>query len=197
MTVSDLSPDALARLEAKLLADLEVVRKVRALLVEHREALGLGAGGSVGVVATGGKTESVAAPVTGSQVGTGMENRVEPVAVVRRPLAEVMMDVLRGMPSEGFHLKEFKRGVSRETGNVPRDTTVKSFFNQMIRKGTVVIAKSFTGRRGNLYRCTLPASVPADSSSAPGEIPQAADGSSDGGEVSPGEAGENPPVPAV
>jgi hypothetical protein len=36
MTVSDLSPDALARLEAKLVADLEMVRKVRALLEEHR-----------------------------------------------------------------------------------------------------------------------------------------------------------------
>ena len=55
MTISDLSPDTLARLEAKLLADLEVVRKVMALLVEHREALGLGAGAAMGAVAPGGK----------------------------------------------------------------------------------------------------------------------------------------------
>ncbi len=38
MTVSDWSPDVLARLEAKRLADLERVRKVRALLEEHGPA---------------------------------------------------------------------------------------------------------------------------------------------------------------
>lgn len=197
MTVSDLSPDALARLEAKLLADLEVVRKVRALLVEHREALGLGAGGSAGAAATGGKTESAAVSVAVSQVGAGMENRVESVAVVRRPYAEVMMDVLCGMPSSGFHLKEFKHGVLRETGNSPRDSTVKSFFNQMIRKGTVVIVQSFTGRRGNLYRCTLPPRVAEVSPQGAAEIPGGAGENPGGAEVSAEGAGENPSVSAV
>ncbi|MBL9132381.1 MAG: hypothetical protein JNG86_14345, partial [Verrucomicrobiaceae bacterium] len=39
MTVSDISPEALARLEAKLLADLEVVRKMRVLVEEHRQPM--------------------------------------------------------------------------------------------------------------------------------------------------------------
>lgn len=189
MTVSDLSPDALARLEAKLLADLEVVRKVRALLVEHREALGIGAGGSAGAVATGGKAEIVAVPTVISQVGAGTENRVEPVPVDRRSLVEVMLDVLRAMPSEGFHLKEFKRGVSLETGHFPKDTKVKSFFNQVLRKGTVVIVQSSPGRKGNLYRCTLPAVVPADDSPEAGKESGDAGGSSGNGDVASGGMG--------
>ena len=36
MNVSDLTPDALAELEAKLVADLEMVRKLRLLPEEHR-----------------------------------------------------------------------------------------------------------------------------------------------------------------
>ena len=36
MTAADLNPDALAKLEAKLMADLDMVRKVRALLTEHQ-----------------------------------------------------------------------------------------------------------------------------------------------------------------
>ena len=106
-------------------------------------------------------------PAAVSQVG--VEDRVEPVAVVRRPLAEVMMDVLREMPSAGFHLKEFKEGISRETGSFPKDSTVKSFFNQMIRKGTAVILQSATGRRGNLYGSTIPASDAAVSAQGAGE----------------------------
>ena len=39
MTLSDLSPDALARLEAKLLADVEVVRRMRVLMEEHQGLL--------------------------------------------------------------------------------------------------------------------------------------------------------------
>jgi hypothetical protein len=167
MTVSDLSPDALARLEAKLLADLEVVRKVRALLEEHREALGLVAGGAV--AAPGVRTETPA-PV------------VQPVGD-SRPMSEILMDVLREMPSAGFHLKAFKRGVYQKTHNIPKDSTVKNFFNQMIRKGSVVIAETNTGRTGNLYRSTLPALVPP--------IPA---GSAD---ESLGHTEETPPVSAV
>jgi hypothetical protein len=190
MTVSDLSPDALARLEAKLLADLEVVRKVRALLVEHREALGLGVGDSAGKGAIGGNQEKAVVSATVFSETTETGYGVEPAAVVWRPLAEVMGDVLRAMPSEGFHLKEFKDGVSQKTGNFPKDSTVKSFFNQMTRKGTVVIVKSFTGRRGNLYRCTLPPSV-ADVS------PQGVGDNSGSAGENPGGAGENPSVSAV
>ena len=156
MTVSDLSPDALARLEAKLLADLEVVRKVRALLVEHREALGLGSGASAGGPAIVARPESVPVPAPASGAVVMGENRAVQPTEVRRPLMEVMGDVLRAMPATGFHLKEFKDGVFRENRIFPKDSTVKSFFNQMIRKGSVVIAKSNKGRTGSLYRTTFP-----------------------------------------
>ena len=167
MTVSDLSPDALARLEAKLLADLDVVRKVRGLLLEHQGALGLAAAGTI------------AAPVVPAEVPAP----VAMAAVDRRPFTEILTDVLREMPAAGFHLKAFKRGVYQKTHNVPKDSTVKTFFNQMIRKGSVVIAESNTGRTGNLYRCTLPALVPPD------PVGDADD--------SLGHTEENPPVSAV
>jgi hypothetical protein len=56
MTAADLTPDALAKLEAKLVADLEMVRKVRALLEEHQLGGGMAA-------APSGATAKVVAPV--------------------------------------------------------------------------------------------------------------------------------------
>jgi hypothetical protein len=57
MTAADLTPDALAKLEAKLVADLEMVRKVWALLEEHQ----LGGGGMAAAPSVA--TAKVVAPV--------------------------------------------------------------------------------------------------------------------------------------
>jgi len=157
MTVSDLSPDALARLEAKLVADLEMVRKVRALLEEHQPLL-TAAPASAAVVSAAALPAS-AAPIQ------------PPVpAEKRKSYDEILMDCLLQMP-EDFVPQDFKQAVQKVTRNFPDTSTVKTFLNRMIRQGKVVIAKARTGRNGSLYRCTLPRPTPAENPPAGSDSP--------------------------
>ena len=142
MTVSDLSPDALARLEAKLVADLEMVRKVRALLEEHRPLL-------------------TVTPMTLSAAPASSILTPAP-AEKRKPYEEILLECLVQMPEGGFAPQDFKRAVYKVTRNFPDASTVKTFLNRMIRQGKVVIAEARTGRNGSLYRCTLPRPAPAE-----------------------------------
>jgi hypothetical protein len=154
MTVSDLSPDALARLEAKLVADLEMVRKVRALLEEHRPMLTSPA-----------TVSAAAAPAPATRVQT--PTQAEP----RKPYEEILLDCLLQMPDSGFAPQDFKRAVYKVTQNFPDGSTVKTFLNRAIRQGKVVIAEARTGRNGSLYRCTLPRPAPAETLPASNDSP--------------------------
>jgi hypothetical protein len=62
MTAADLTPDALAKLEAKLMADLDMVRKVRALLEEHQVGGGGMMAGLTGASAVVSSTRPVFTP---------------------------------------------------------------------------------------------------------------------------------------
>ena len=154
MTVSDLSPDALARLEAKLVADLEMVRKVRALLEEHRPLLTA----PVTLSAT-----AAPAPAPPSQPPAPAEQR--------KPYDEILLECLMQMPEGGFAPQDFKRAVYKVTHNFPETSTVKTFLNRMIRQGKVVIAEARTGRNGSLYRCTVPRPAPAETPPASADSP--------------------------
>lgn len=159
MTIADLSPDALARLEAKLAADLEMVRKVRALLEEHRGMLGT-------------PTTPATLPTVAAAAPVASTAPVPP----RKTLDEVLMESVLGLPEAGFTVGELKRRV-RKAGCDPRDSSVKSFLNRMIRQGKVRVLEARTGRGGSTYVCTLPrpdsAEKPADSSdkSASSSVP--------------------------
>jgi hypothetical protein len=157
MTVSDLSPDALARLEAKLVADLDIVRKVRALLEEHRPL----------------QTASPAAVNVGTAAmpASGAPMQTPSPAEKRKPYEEILLDCLVQMPESGFAPLDFKRAVFKVTRNFPETSTVKTFLNRMIRQGKVVIAEARTGRNGSLYRCTLPRPTPAETPPASADSP--------------------------
>ncbi|MFN0079275.1 MAG: hypothetical protein ACKVY0_22650 [Prosthecobacter sp.] len=157
MTVSDLSPDALGRLEAKLVADLEMVRKVRALLEEHRPLLSA----SPPMVTVSGT--AAPAPTLPSQPPAPAEPQ--------KPYDEILLDCLVQMPEGGFAPQEFKRAIYKVTRNFPDGSTVKTFLNRAIRQGKVVIAEARTGRNGSLYRCTLPRPAPAESPPASADFP--------------------------
>ncbi|HBJ87991.1 MAG TPA: hypothetical protein DDZ88_29870 [Verrucomicrobiales bacterium] len=161
MTVSDLSPDALARLEAKLVADLEMVRKVRALLEEHRPLL-TASPAAVNVSAA-------AMPASGVPIQTPAP------AEKRKPYEEILLECLVQMPEGGFAPQDFKRAVYKVTRNFPETSTVKTFLNRMIRQRKVVIAEARTGRNGSLYRCTLPRPAPAETPPASADSPTAPD----------------------
>ncbi len=154
MTVADLTPDALARLESKLIADLEMVRKVRALLTEHLPMLNNAAAGG-----------SAAAAPASTPASTPIPQPSEP-AVKRKPYDEVLLDCLLAMPEQGFAPKDFARAVYKVTNILPGTSTVKTFLNRMIRQGKATVAEARTGRNGSLYRCTVSQPVSADQSNS-------------------------------
>lgn len=144
MTVADLNPDALAKLETKLMADLDLVRKVRALLVEHQLPL------------SGSPTAPVAVPVSA----------LTPVAeeiprVPSRPREEMLMESLEAMAGRPFAPQDFTHKVKELTSRWPGDKEVKAFLNRMIRRGKVVVHQERKGRPGHLYRSLLPVPEPA------------------------------------
>jgi hypothetical protein len=145
MTVSDLSPDALARLEAKLISDLEMVRRVRALLEEHRSGLGPVAGQG-----------SAAVPMPAAESPAAVD--AEP----RKTLEEALMESLHAMPESGFRPEDLRRAVGKILRNHPRGPLIKSFINRMMRKGSVVVVEKRSGRSGSSYRSTLPKPVAAE-----------------------------------
>jgi hypothetical protein len=157
MTVSDLSPDALARLEAKLVADLEMVRKVRALLEEHLPML-------------------ATTPAAMNVRAVAMQASAAPIQALaptdsRKSSEEIFQECLVQMAEGGFTPKDFKRAVYQVTRHFPDSSRVKTFLNRMIRQGKVVIGEARTGRNGSLYRCTLPRPAPAETPPASNDSP--------------------------
>lgn len=144
MTAADLTPDALARLETKLMADLDMVRKVRALLEEHQMTP------AVPVAAP--------APIPVAPVAAAVE--VAP-KVPARPLEEVLLEGLTAMAGRPFAPQDFREKVKELTNQRPGDKEVKTFLARMIRKGSVVVHEERKGRPGHLYRSLLPAAESA------------------------------------
>lgn len=175
MTVDDLTPDALAKLEAKLLADLEVVRKVRAVLQEHGIPLGKGAAP---------QAVGASAPPFGAAAPAGVVDAralaPAPVPSVPAPQAagpsydEIFTGCLRAMPPEGFNLGVLKNAMRKTHVNVS-DSRVKQDINRLIRQGKVVVVTAATGRIGSTYRYVVPAEPSAENTppSAPEASPDA------------------------
>ncbi len=159
MTVADLSPDALAKLEAKLVADLDMVRKVRALLEEHQSTLGT-------------LTASLP-PVEVSPPTSVLPAEANVSATPQKPFEEVLLDCLIATGGRPFAPQDFKQAVQRVLKNAPQDSSVKSFFNQMIRQGKLVVHQFRKGRPGSLYRCLIPLPVgPENPPALPAESPE-------------------------
>jgi hypothetical protein len=139
MTAADLTPDALAKLEAKLMADLDMVRKVRALLEEHQ----LG-----GVVST---TPAGAAPAVVLAPGPIFTPKPP-----ERPREEVLKECLAATAGRPFAPQNLAQRIKEATQQRPGDKEVKTFLSRMIRQGNAVVHEVRRGRPGNLYRSLLP-----------------------------------------
>ena len=168
MQFSDLSLESLARLEAKLLADVEVVRRMRVLLEEHQAVWEKGApAGGVAAATVAGVPAASAVPA---------------VPVESKPLEERAVECLLALPGETFVVEDLRRGL-RKRGANPKEATLKTLMNRLMRQGTVVVQELRKGRGGSLYRCTLP-QVSAEKAAVPSaESPP-----------SPPEEGTLPPV---
>lgn len=147
MKIADLSVDALAKLEAKLLADLETVRRFKALLQEHADAL-----------------TTPAAPKAGDAVPAvarvAMPAVLAPPPAPPRPTwAEAVETCLATYGGRTVTQDEFRRAVHELTRSNPRAIDIKNLFNRLVRRGTLVVVEKRTGRGGSRYRCTLPPAV--------------------------------------
>jgi hypothetical protein len=157
MNAADLTPDALATLEAKLLADLEMVRRVRALLEEHQG-------------------RAAPAPVVPAVPVVAVPARSEPAAP-GRPREEVLKECLAATAGRPFAPEGFRLQVKKQTGQRPGDTEIKTFLTRMLRQGSVVVHEMRKGRSGSLYRSLLPVPPPAaESDPASPETPAGAEG---------------------
>lgn len=139
MTAADLTPDALAKLEAKLMADLEMVRKVRALLEEHQ----VGCGG-------------MAAAPTVALAAVSVPQPVFTPKPPERPREEVLKECLAATAGRPFAPQDFAQRIKEATKQWPGDKEVKTFLNRMIRQGSAVVHEVRRGRPGSLYRSLLP-----------------------------------------
>ncbi|MBL9130259.1 MAG: hypothetical protein JNG86_03615 [Verrucomicrobiaceae bacterium] len=153
MTVSDISPEALARLEAKLLADLEVVRKMRALVEEHRQPMSASAAPPPAPAAV----PAPAVPAT--------------PAPPRKTIEEAARECLAVLGGKTFTQEELRRAMHKANKFYPDAAGEKQVLKRMIREGKVAVEERRTGRIGSLYRCTLPA--PAAEENNPGGEPPA------------------------
>lgn len=144
MTAADLNPDALAKLEAKLMADLDLVRKVRALLEEHQ------------MTPAGPGAAPAPIPVAPAAAVVEVALKVPP-----RPREELLMESLAAMAGRPFAPQDFRLKVKELTKAWPGDKELKTFLNRMIRKGSVVVHEERQGRPGHLYRSLLPAAEAA------------------------------------
>ena len=159
MTVADLSPDALAKLEAKLVADLHMVRKVRALLEDHQTTLG-------SLTAPSPPTETAPPPAV-------VPAAVPVPAIPKKSYEEILMDCLVATAGQPFAPQDFKQAVYKVTRYHPEDRSVKTFFNQMIRKGKLVVHQFRKGRPGSLYRSLIPPpAAPENPPDLPAESPE-------------------------
>ena len=129
MTLADLTPDALAKLEAKLLSDLEMVRKVRALLLEHEG------------------TRAAPSPPSPSPAATSGLLTFRPT----KSREACIQEALAALPGDTFRPDALRRTLVK-AGMSPSNTQLRALLSNLIAKGTISIEQIGRGRPGSLYR---------------------------------------------
>ena len=149
MDISDLNPESLARLEAKLTAELDMVKKVRALLTEHFSGAASPASAST--------TPPVSPPA--------------PLITTPRPpppdVKVVVSEIIAEIGGE-FRMGDVKDRLWKRKLDFP-DSSVRSVIMRMVQYGQISVAKREKGRRGSLYAPVAKATPPPDAPKPPAE----------------------------
>lgn len=146
MNISDLSVDTLTQLEARMTADLEMVKRVKALVLEYQKMGGRGLLGQTGSLLAG----SAATPA-----GAATTHSDEPASSPPKSAEERLTEALATMPSGGFTLDNLRRATHSPSGPVGKDT-VKAWVKRMVRKGKINVLEIRAGRIGSLYAANVP-----------------------------------------
>ena len=153
MTVADLTPDALAELEAQLTRDLEMVRRVRALLLEHQ---------------TGAPAQAAAVTTPAAPPAPAPPSYLLPQSP-QKPIEDVLLEGLHAMPDRGFRIEDLRQACKLESGRLLDSSYIKTFLKRMVRQGKVAVLDVQSGRRGSLYQSRLPRPDPAEMTPSPAD----------------------------
>lgn len=142
MKISELSVDALDQLEARLAADLEMVRRVKAVMLEYQPS-------------GGGPSTMPPMPAAAALPAAEASPAEAPPPVPPPPaLEEVLMGALRQMPTQGFIQAELQKAASRQGGWIENEV-IKNWVRRKIREGVIRVVESRTGRLGSRYAACL------------------------------------------
>lgn len=152
MNISDLSIEGLTQLEARMTADLEMVKRVKALVVEYQKMGGPGLGMQDVLrqaSASAGPASPPAAP------------RPASTSVIPQPVTplqtedELLLEGLAAMPASGFVLGDLSTATYRPNRWIDKDD-VKSWVKRMVRQGKIRVVETRSGRIGSVYASNLP-----------------------------------------
>ena len=149
MEFTDLTPEALDRLEAKLAAELDTVRRIKTLLREHFQPKGAGAGVPGAAVSPGLATPPALLP----------QALPEAPPVPRKDLKTRVLETAEEI-RKPFRMRDLERRL-RAWGE---RSTVRSALMRLVADGEIVILQKDPGRTGGLYQrkvAPAPAAAPA------------------------------------
>ena len=152
MNLSALSIDALTQLETKLAGELEMVRRVKALVVEYQRGDGRSAEGTEGAS----MTTAVAVPAGGTSADSP-----DPAAAPQKRAEERLLQALPTMKPAGFILDDLWRATHTPHGRVAKDR-IKSWVKSMVRKGKIRVVEVRAGRIGSIYAAVPPTASEAE-----------------------------------
>lgn len=157
MALVDLSPDALARLEAQLQADLDAVRRVRALLARPKDAA------PVSPVAPA-PTPTPATSAESATITTTNVNPAPPAAPLPPPppvpapqvdVNALIREIIGGM-TESFGIGAVKEILYKRLHYLPADAFIRGIIKKMAQEGAVRLVRAEVGRGGSVYERVPP-----------------------------------------
>ena len=145
MNLSDLSVDGLTQLEVRLAADLEMVKRVKALVVEYQK---------MGVRSVGIPGGSASATALGISTPSAPPHSPDPIPQLK-PDGERLTEALATMSPAGFILEDLWRATSSPSGWLSKDE-IKKWVKRMVRTGKVRVVETRSGRIGSIYAAVRP-----------------------------------------
>ena len=146
----DLSPDTLARLEAQLQADLDAVRRVRALLAAPKRAAHPSPAPQPAQSAASAAAEERIPPLPEGM--PSVPPAPVPASVIQLPLATSVAVARAAALMDGeFGMKALKATLAREQLGGHAETDIRKILNRLVKTGELRVVNVGLGRRGNTY----------------------------------------------
>lgn len=152
MNISDLSIEGLTQLEARMTTDLEMVKRVKALVVEYQKMGGLGLGMQDVLRQASASAGPTSPPV---EPGLASTSGISQPVVPQQTEEELLLEGLAAMPASGFVLGDLSTATYKPNRWISKDD-IKSWVKRMVRQGKIRVVETRPGRIGSVYASNLP-----------------------------------------